>query len=121
MGGDARDGCLNKAPLAFKSRLQVTCMALVVSAMLPSPQLPAQGKGSPVEHPSFYRTITIDGLSIFYREAGPNNVPTLLLLHGFPSSSRWWVHVRFCSTHCEALYELERYDVNARRWRTKPV
>jgi hypothetical protein len=30
----------------------------------------------------------------------------------------WWVHVRFCSTHCEALYELERYDVNARRWRT---
>src|SRR5215472_8783366 len=30
----------------------------------------------------------------------------------------WWIHVRFCSTHCEALYELERYDVNARRWRT---
>jgi hypothetical protein len=42
-------------------RLQVACMALVVSAILPSPQLPAQGKGSPVEHPSFYRTITIDG------------------------------------------------------------
>jgi hypothetical protein len=28
---------------------------------------------------------------------------------------RWWVHVRFCSTHCEALYELERYDANAKR------
>jgi hypothetical protein len=30
----------------------------------------------------------------------------------------WWVHVRFCSTHCEALYELERYDATTRRWRT---
>jgi hypothetical protein len=23
---------------------------------------------------------------------------------------RWWVHVRFCSVHCEALHELERYE-----------
>jgi pimeloyl-ACP methyl ester carboxylesterase len=30
----------------------------------------------------------IDGLSIFYREAGPKDAPTLLLLHGLPSSSR---------------------------------
>jgi pimeloyl-ACP methyl ester carboxylesterase len=36
----------------------------------------------------FYRTIQIDGLSIFYREAGPKNAPTILLLHGLPSSSR---------------------------------
>ncbi|QVL31698.1 alpha/beta hydrolase [Telmatocola sphagniphila] len=35
-----------------------------------------------------YRTITVDGLAIFYREAGPKNAPILLLLHGFPSSSR---------------------------------
>ena len=35
-----------------------------------------------------YRTIQIDGLSIFYREAGPKNAETLLLLHGLPSSSR---------------------------------
>ena len=69
-------------------RLQVARMALVVSSMLPSPQLPAQGKGSPLEHPTFYRTISVDGLSIFYREAGPKDAPTLLLLHGFPSSSR---------------------------------
>lgn len=37
---------------------------------------------------SRYRTIQIDGLSIFYREAGPKGAPTILLLHGFPSSSR---------------------------------
>jgi pimeloyl-ACP methyl ester carboxylesterase len=30
----------------------------------------------------------IDGLSIFYREAGPQDAPVLLLLHGLPSSSR---------------------------------
>ena len=34
-----------------------------------------------------YRTIAIDGLDIFYREAGSRNNPTILLLHGFPTSS----------------------------------
>jgi len=34
-----------------------------------------------------YRTIDIDGTSIFYREAGSPSSPTLLLLHGFPTSS----------------------------------
>jgi pimeloyl-ACP methyl ester carboxylesterase len=41
-----------------------------------------------MEHQTSYRTIPIDGLSIFYREAGPTDAPTLLLLHGLPSSSR---------------------------------
>ena len=41
-----------------------------------------------MQHPTVYRTIQIDGLSIFYREAGPKNAPTILLLHGLPSSSR---------------------------------
>lgn len=34
-----------------------------------------------------HRTATIDGLEVFYREAGDRSNPTLLLLHGFPSSS----------------------------------
>jgi pimeloyl-ACP methyl ester carboxylesterase len=42
----------------------------------------------PVKYPTFYRTTEVDGLSIFYREAGPKDAPTLLLLHGLPSSSR---------------------------------
>jgi pimeloyl-ACP methyl ester carboxylesterase len=37
-----------------------------------------------------YKTFAVDGLDIFYREAGPAEAPTLLLLHGFPSSSRMW-------------------------------
>ena len=34
-----------------------------------------------------YKTVTIDGLDIFYREAGNPKTPTILLLHGFPTSS----------------------------------
>ncbi len=41
-----------------------------------------------MEHPTYYRTVQVDGLSIFYREAGPKGAPTILLLHGLPSSSR---------------------------------
>jgi pimeloyl-ACP methyl ester carboxylesterase len=65
-------------------------VALVVLTMLVALQAPtrAQGKERAVKHPTFYRTIQIDGLSIFYREAGPKDAPTLLLLHGPPSSSR---------------------------------
>jgi pimeloyl-ACP methyl ester carboxylesterase len=35
----------------------------------------------------FYRNMEVDGLTIFYREAGTAGQPLLLLLHGFPSSS----------------------------------
>ena len=34
-----------------------------------------------------YRTVRVAGLDIFYREAGPAEAPTILLLHGFPTSS----------------------------------
>jgi hypothetical protein len=70
--------------------LQVFRMALVFTALSALFQFPtqAQGKERPVQHPTVYRTIQIGGLSIFYREAGPKDAPTLLLLHGLPSSSR---------------------------------
>ena len=35
-----------------------------------------------------YHRVLVDGVGIFYREAGPENAPTIVLLHGFPSSSR---------------------------------
>ena len=38
--------------------------------------------------PTHYRTVTIDGIDIFYREAGPKQAPTVVLLHGFPTSSQ---------------------------------
>jgi pimeloyl-ACP methyl ester carboxylesterase len=56
--------------------------------MLAVLQLTVQGKESSMEHSTFYRTTQIDGPSIFYREAGPKDAPTILLLHGIPTSSR---------------------------------
>jgi pimeloyl-ACP methyl ester carboxylesterase len=38
----------------------------------------------PVTH---HHTTKIDGVNIFYREAGPTDAPVVLLLHGFPTSS----------------------------------
>ena len=38
-------------------------------------------------NPTMHKNIEIDGLDIFYREAGNPNAPTILLLHGFPTSS----------------------------------
>ncbi len=34
-----------------------------------------------------YKNVEVNGLDVFYREAGDKNAPTLLLLHGFPTSS----------------------------------
>lgn len=36
---------------------------------------------------TYYRTVNAGGLKIFYREAGPEDAPVLLLLHGYPTSS----------------------------------
>ena len=41
----------------------------------------------PAGHPTQHKTVTVDGVKIFYREAGPKDAPTILLLHGFPTSS----------------------------------
>ena len=37
-----------------------------------------------------YKTVQVNGLKIFYREAGVPSKPTILLLHGFPSSSHMY-------------------------------
>lgn len=39
-----------------------------------------------VPHTSIHR-IQADGVTVFYREAGPADAPVVLLLHGFPTSS----------------------------------
>ena len=41
-----------------------------------------------VQKPTLHKTVNVDGLEIFYREAGPKDAPTILLLHGFPTSSQ---------------------------------
>lgn len=44
-------------------------------------------KESITNYPTKYQTVDIDGIEIFYREAGSKEAPTLLLLHGYPTSS----------------------------------
>jgi pimeloyl-ACP methyl ester carboxylesterase/DNA-binding winged helix-turn-helix (wHTH) protein len=46
-------------------------------------QTPSQVTGNVTHH----RTATVDGISLFYREAGPSTAPVVVLLHGFPTSS----------------------------------
>jgi hypothetical protein len=46
----------------------------------------ASGRASPVA----YKTVDVDGIKVFYREAGPADAPVLLLLHGFPTSSHMY-------------------------------
>lgn len=59
---------------------------LPVAALLLASSLSATA-AEPTIAQAFYRTVEIKDLSIFYREAGPQDAPTLLLLHGFPTSS----------------------------------
>lgn len=40
-----------------------------------------------------HRTVSIDGLDVFWREAGPADAPVLLLLHGYPTSSHMFRHL----------------------------
>lgn len=55
-----------------------------VLADTPAPAAPAVHDTAAVHH----RKVVVDGVEIFYREAGPRDAPVLLLLHGFPTSSQ---------------------------------
>ena len=60
-------------------------------ASLPAAPLSAAPAPSAVAAPApvtvHYRYATVDGVKVFYREAGPADGPVVLLLHGFPTSS----------------------------------
>jgi pimeloyl-ACP methyl ester carboxylesterase len=59
--------------------------ALLAAGVAHATPDPAQLRADPaVTH---YRTATIDGVELFYREAGPAAAPVIVLLHGFPTSS----------------------------------
>src|SRR5690348_10691864 len=40
-----------------------------------------------------HRTVTVEGQDVFVREAGDPNRPTIVLLHGFPTSSRQYIRL----------------------------
>jgi pimeloyl-ACP methyl ester carboxylesterase len=61
---------------------------LCATTMTPmSAQAAPPAAASPAIPVIHYKSTTIDGVKVFYREAGPANAPVVLLLHGFPTSS----------------------------------
>jgi pimeloyl-ACP methyl ester carboxylesterase len=70
----------------WSPRLPFLCIALILAVSGLSAE--GQEKEHAVKYPTSYRATQVEGISIFYREAGAKDAPTLLLLHGFPSSSR---------------------------------
>lgn len=65
----------------------VRTLALLLGCMLTTMTLHAESLPSTNATTTYHRA-TVDGVGVFYREAGPKDAPTLVLLHGFPSSSR---------------------------------
>ena len=75
--------------LTRKSWIALGIAGLMISPLFHSEMVgQIQERKQIVKQLTMYRTKKIGGLSIFYREAGPKDGPTLLLLHGLPSSSR---------------------------------
>jgi len=60
----------------------VMLASLQLLAQIREPQIQKRREEETMKHPTFYRTAQNDGLSIFYRESGPKDAPTILLLHG---------------------------------------
>lgn len=65
----------------IKNLTSLATSMMLGAAVLP-PSLPSTSATTT------YHWTTVDGVRMFYREAGPKNAPTIVLLHGFPSSSR---------------------------------
>jgi pimeloyl-ACP methyl ester carboxylesterase len=65
-------------------RILVTIAVVLVTTL----GINAQKEDTAMAQQVFYRTVKVDGCSIFYREAGPKGAPVILMLHGLPSSSR---------------------------------
>lgn len=82
---------MNKRPVKPNSQVFAALMLGLVSGLLSpvaiSPVVAADQAPDTTMVQTQHKTVTVDGLDIFYREAGPSNAPTILLLHGFPTSS----------------------------------
>ena len=65
----------------------MTLFMSLILMTLSHPVLAAKNEAKVNETQTMYKTITINEVEIFYREAGPVDAPTILLLHGFPTSS----------------------------------
>jgi len=73
-----QDHPLRRIILGFIACLLFLTMSVITNNVL------AENKTNNIIH---HRTANIEGLDIYYREAGSSDNPTVILLHGFPTSS----------------------------------
>ncbi len=82
-----------KRSLAPSATVLALSMAIGISTLSWSSTVPARTEAETAVQTSqstrqtLHKTVEIDGVTVFYREAGPADAPTILLLHGFPTSS----------------------------------
>ncbi|WP_417379174.1 alpha/beta fold hydrolase [Gimesia sp.] len=69
----------------MRVRKQISVILILISSSFSF--LLQSSAAEPTSYPVKHQIVQIEGLDIFYREAGPADAPTLLLLHGFPTSS----------------------------------
>ncbi len=62
--------------------------AAFATALAPAASRSASGPSATGHHSTLHKTVKVDGLDFFYREAGAKDAPTILLLHDFPTSSQ---------------------------------
>jgi pimeloyl-ACP methyl ester carboxylesterase len=67
--------------------MKVRLLVAAAAALIGSQTMQADALESTSATTSYHRA-NVDGLGVFYREAGPMDAPVIVLLHGFPSSSR---------------------------------
>ena len=85
---------LNKTRNILKTTTAILLSgAIMAGAMTASAQTPENYVTPPAVGQTLHKTIEIDGLNIFYREAGPKDAPVILLLHGFPTSSQMFAQL----------------------------
>lgn len=70
-----------------RNALLAAALALLTPALAAQEAIPAAATQIAPTASVAHRTIEIDGVELFYREAGDPRRPTVLLLHGFPTSS----------------------------------
>lgn len=80
----------------MKNIIKSAAIVLSIAAM-PSTAVNGQSKNASTNKnenseigSTHYNNLQVNGLKIFYREAGPKNAPTVLLLHGYPTSSHMY-------------------------------
>lgn len=81
---------MKNQPLKAMLRMPMLVGALMTALAMPvldASAAPVSKVGTANETSVTYHTEVVDGVKVFYREAGPKNAPTVLLLHGFPTSS----------------------------------